>query len=460
MRLLAEVCVYTYIESTAVQAGRFSVTGGHGTFRYDPDYLAHPGAFALDPINLPLSERVFSRQADGGYFGVLLDCCAQEWGQRILHLLAQDIGADMRADVLSQGVGDPHHLLVLGSGYGAGSLRFSHLPFMTATDLEPSAVDCEIGDLGRVQRLAALMARVEGNEPLTVDERAMLVAGVSLGGSRPKALVSHRGAEWIAKFHRAAETVDIQRVELAVNHLALACGINVAPSAAHAYDLGGVERTIFLSRRFDRSATGAPMHYVSACSLLGAPRTTHAGAGGGPNLANSQAQFSYMDVAHMIRRISVDPTTDLRELFLRMAFNAAVGNRDDHLCNHGFLLDEATGRYRLSPAFDLALTPNPPAFHPIALGREGRVPSVANVLSCCGEFGMRRGDALAVVDRVAEGLSKWREIAAMCELSQTDRRWAETVGMREFSDQVRPHRPNSKDIVPAVTESETNAPTL
>ena len=35
----------------------------------------------------------------------------------------------------------------------------------------------------------------------------------------------------------------------------------------------------------------------------------------------------------------------------RVAFNAAVGNRDDHLPNRGFILTAAGGR--LAPAFDI-----------------------------------------------------------------------------------------------------------
>lgn len=42
---------------------------------------------------------------------------------------------------------------------------------------------------------------------------------------------------------------------------------------------------------------------------------------------------------------------DLRELWTRIAFSVAVGNADDHLRNHGFLLGQKG--WRLSPAFDI-----------------------------------------------------------------------------------------------------------
>jgi serine/threonine-protein kinase HipA len=46
---------------------------------------------------------------------------------------------------------------------------------------------------------------------------------------------------------------------------------------------------------------------------------------------------------------------DLEQLFRRVIFNVAVGNRDDHLRNHGFIRELAG--WRLSPAYDM--NPNP-----------------------------------------------------------------------------------------------------
>lgn len=50
------------------------------------------------------------------------------------------------------------------------------------------------------------------------------------------------------------------------------------------------------------------------------------------------------------------PKDDLKELWKRIVFNMAVSNTDDHLRNHGFLLDE-TG-WRLSPLFDVNPSPS------------------------------------------------------------------------------------------------------
>src|SRR3546814_3494210 len=62
---------------------------------------------------------------------------------------------------------------------------------------------------------------------------------------------------------------------------------------------------------------------------------------------------SYLELAQFIRAQgdAEHADTDLEQLFRRVAFNVAVGNRDDHLRNHGFVLGK-TG-WTLAPAFDV-----------------------------------------------------------------------------------------------------------
>jgi hypothetical protein len=62
-------------------------------------------------------------------------------------------------------------------------------------------------------------------------------------------------------------------------------------------------------------------------------------------------------LADELRRVSAQPVADLRELFGRICFNAAVSNIDDHPRNHALLARSRS--WQLSPAYDL--TPAPPA---------------------------------------------------------------------------------------------------
>lgn len=60
---------------------------------------------------------------------------------------------------------------------------------------------------------------------------------------------------------------------------------------------------------------------------------------------------SYADLALVLRKYSASPAEDVAALFRHMAFNAAIGNVDDHLKN--FWMLNAPAGYRLAPAFDL-----------------------------------------------------------------------------------------------------------
>ena len=65
--------------------------------------------------------------------------------------------------------------------------------------------------------------------------------------------------------------------------------------------------------------------------------------------------------------------TDLEQLLRRAMFNVMVGNRDDHLRNHGFLFSR--GGWRLAPAFDMNPSPEA-AEHALALDDRSHQPDL------------------------------------------------------------------------------------
>jgi HipA-like protein len=55
-----------------------------GAFRYTPEYLQHPDAFPLDPVNLPLDPKEFLSNRPQGIHGVFEDALPDDWGRKIL----------------------------------------------------------------------------------------------------------------------------------------------------------------------------------------------------------------------------------------------------------------------------------------------------------------------------------------------------------------------------------------
>ena len=199
-------------------------------------------------------------------------------------------------------------------------------------------------------------------------------------------------------------------MEHALLELARECGLNAAESRVERIG----DRDVLLVRRFDREWTGEGYHrhrMVSALALLQADDDP-----------TERGRWSYLTLADELRRASAAPREDLRELFGRMCFNAAVSNLDDHPRNHALL---AKGRdWRLSPAYDL--TPMPAISgerRDLAMicGPAGRWANKENLLGAAGRFLLERDEAEAVFDRIAGTIrASWHSTMRRAGASEKD----------------------------------------
>jgi serine/threonine-protein kinase HipA len=262
--------------------------------------------------------------------------------------------------------------------------------------------------------LAASCRRVEapGIAKLPEYERwlAMLVApGSSLGGARPKANFRELDHSlWIAKFPARDDRYDVGAWEYVVQVLARRAGIWVPAAKLEA--LGNDYRT-YCAQRFDREGDGRRM-YASAMTLL--------------ERRDGQDGASYLDLAEFISdhgaRGHID--ADLEQLFRRVLFNVLVGNRDDHLRNHGFIR-EPSG-WRLSRAFDV----NPSlakAEHALTLDGRNATPSVEAAMATAELYRLTATQAQAVLAQVHKALADWRSEAERNSLARSEVQRMETV---------------------------------
>jgi len=60
---------------------------------------------------------------------------------------------------------------------------------------------------------------------------------------------------------------------------------------------------------------------------------------------------SYLDLSAFLQDHGGNIKEDLAQLWRRIVFNIAISNTDDHLRNHGFIIENDA--WRLSPAFDV-----------------------------------------------------------------------------------------------------------
>jgi serine/threonine-protein kinase HipA len=109
--------------------------------------------------------------------------------------------------------------------------------------------------------------------------------------------------------------------------------------------------------------------------------------------------------------------SDLEQLFRRVAFYVTVGNRDDHLRNHGFVLGGSG--WRLAPAFDV--NPNiDKAEHVLNIDDVDNRPSLQSVLTTAAFYGLSSQRAKEIIEEVARAVDGWEEQARRAGIARAD----------------------------------------
>ena len=385
------------------QVGTLTHDRGQVRFQYHAPWLQDARAFALDP-DLSLDTQPFFPKPDMGNFGIFLDSSPDRWGQTLMRrreaLQATDEGRPPRTlyawdfllgvqDITRQGA-----LRFRLESDGEGEANFLAQESMAAPPVaslrELEAVAFELSHK-RIDDLVALKRWL-----------AVLVApGASLGGARPKAnFTDTDGSLWIGKFPARDDDRDMAAWEFVAHTLAGQAGVDVPP--ARLVRLNNTFHT-FCVQRFDRVGN-VRRFYASAMTLL---RKEHSEGS------------SYLELAQFLRDAgdAQHVSADLVQLFRRVTFNVAIGNRDDHLRNHGFLLGH-TG-WRLAPAFDV----NPSidkADHVLNIDDTDNRPNMTTVLSTAAFYGLSADTARRVIDEVVDVVAGWREVAAQAGISRAD----------------------------------------
>jgi serine/threonine-protein kinase HipA len=401
---MAAITTCTVFDCTDVSApvpvGVFALDHhGDGHFGYGLKYIQRPSAFALDPLHLPLSANThFVRRRKDGSFGVLSDAGPNAWGTKLTSSIFRKMGRALPTT--------PVEWFLKSWHYGSGCIGFSdHHTNPPNHGVRPvSVAELDARVIAVIEALA-----VDPDKELDPEAIRLALPGGSLGGVRPKTVVIHDGWEHIAKFSRLDDRFDVPAAEYATMRLAHMAGINVPEFEL--IRIGG--RTVLLVERFDRTADGKRLHYMSANSLIDIDTVSHDGR-------EYKAGYSYAGIAEAMRPLNDHGLADSHELFRRMVFNILVGNVDDHMRNHALLMSR-TGRFALSPAFDIVphldavTTPQS-----IGVGASGPASTIANALSQCGRFLLKESEARAVVEQVREAVAQWKTVFREADISETD----------------------------------------
>lgn len=272
---------------------------------------------SIDPVALRLGARPISSPLLPGVIG---DAKPSGYGQDRINAKHGRELSDME-------------LLEAGAGDGVGAIA-------VCQDIErkQNGTTAKLGDLSRA------VERLDEHSPASRAIRAVNAdLETSAGGERPKITISDGGKLWLAKMQDRGDRPGMPALEFLAMSLASECGITTP--AVRLVTVG--RHQVFMAERFDRHGdVSRPCRrlFASAHTVLRLQ----------PTSVRGDARRSYLDFAHEAKRwcnATNGPADDGIELFKRMAFNALVGNIDDHPRNHGLLLVD--GSWRLAPAFDI-----------------------------------------------------------------------------------------------------------
>jgi serine/threonine-protein kinase HipA len=226
----------------------------------------------------------------------------------------------------------------------------------------------------------------------------MLIApGGSLGGARPKAgVVDEHRHLWIAKFPSNNDEYNIGAWEMIAYKLAKHAGIIMPEARIEKFNS---PYHTFLSKRFDRTPNGERIHFASAMTLL--QRSD------GDDASNGA---SYLELAEFITRHGAQPDQDLEQLWRRIVFYICISNVDDHLRNHGFILQP--NGWILSPAFDINPTPKGDGLK-LNISESDNTQDLELAREVADYFRVNHARVNVIIDEVTSATRQWKKEAGL-----------------------------------------------
>lgn len=385
-------------------------------FEYSPDFLS--GNLDVFPliasIKLRTSNRPFPGDKDNNLYHRLppfiADSLPDSWGNRVFELWRIQQG------IKNPGI-TPLDILAFIGKRGMGALEYM-----------PEASGIKKSEIINLQSLTELAQRIfterenikiESDESLTM--KSLIAVGTSAGGRQPKAIIAINSSTgeirsgqiaglngfeyYVLKFGDAERNT--AELEMTYYEMAKLAGINM--TECKLIDVDGKKH--FITKRFDRNNSGK-LHMQTLAALY--PEAD-----------------SYEKLMTVCRKLHL-PETTMEEVFRRMVFNILANNTDDHNKNFSFLMDK-TGKWSLSPAYDMTYIFNSGGFLPETahcLMMRGKLSghTKEDVINFALENGIKKVET--IIQQVADAIRKFASLAHKIGMQQ---KWINAIESTLFS---------------------------
>lgn len=345
-----------YLWGTRIGIIHQEITKAYASFEYDKGFLN--SGIEVSPLRMPLGRNIYEfpgliGDPFYGMPGLVADSLPDRFGNTVIEQWLMTLGKSLSDFTAID------RLCYTGKR-GMGALEY--VP--ASTDIKD--IDENINVREMVKFASDILANREGisfkaDDNLTYAQ--LVQVGSSAGGARAKAIIAWneetgevRSGQtnlgpgydyWLMKFdnvlkngdHGLEDKPEYTLIEYAYYLMAIDAGI--AMNECRIYDSEGDHH--FMTKRFDR-VNGKKLHMQSLGAMAHVSYQE-------PGLIGYELAARYMKELGISYK-------EIEQFYRRMVFNCLAVNQDDHVKNISFIMDR-TGKWILSPAYDITFSYNP-----------------------------------------------------------------------------------------------------
>lgn len=383
-------------------------------FEYEPAFERL--GLDLSPILMPLTPHrpyqfiSISEDTYMGLPGLLADALPDAYGKALL---------DRWLATIDRTFANPVERLCYQGKRSMGALEFEPAQ---DTFLEKDT-KIEIDSLVEVAS-EALNQKGKLDTNLSQDRKEALIniikVGTSAGGQRAKAVIAYdektqevrsgqidapEGFEhWLLKLdgvtnQELGDPKFYGLIEYAYYLMAKDAGIDMMPSRI----LSENGRSHFMTKRFDRIGNKEKLHMQTLCGIAHYDY-------------KMLRAYSYEQAFQVMRQMRL-PYIQAEEMFRRMVFNVVARNQDDHTKNISFLMDK-TGKWRLSPAYDVSWSYNPEgkwtSQHQMSINNKWTDITMDDLLTVASTMNIKK--PREIIEKITDVVAHWSDYATPLDI--------------------------------------------
>lgn len=385
----SEIKVALDFNGNPIPVGRLATRDHRIYFEYDSTFMQT--GLEISPLKLPLETglKEFEYRPFEGLPGVFNDSLPDGWGRLLFDRYIRS------QNLLPEDFTPLDRLAHIGTT-GLGALIYE-------PDYSSSAIQEEDINLDILAKQTQEVLEGESNDVL----KALLELNGASAGARPKALIglnktktrlitdkpllSDDFEHWLVKFANSQDGKDAGAIEYVYALMAKEAGLEMMP--VHLFDSTDCSG-FFATQRFDRNGNQR-LHIHTASGLL--------------HNDFRMPSLDYRDLITLTGFLTKD-VREIEKMYRLTVFNVLAHNRDDHSKNFSFMMD-ATGEWKLSPAYDLTFSSGPHGEQSTMVMGEGRTPSIQHLKRLGLEAGLRQEQISSIVEQTRSALEQWEALA-------------------------------------------------